>query len=691
MRVVHFLEIAGMAESAAFRAGTDADADAGEDDEYEDWIDEAAELYKRGGGDADEDADVDAYADEDADEDEEDGTPTRPPFELRGPPMKQPPPAGVANAAALDLRTGPMWSVAAAALEPAALLAHIAALTCVPRERGGVRRTAAQTAKLTFFIGRVVGARLVMPPWYARLAFVAPYEDDADDGAVSEKTKPRKRTRGSGSGASSGSGAGSGAGAGAGAGSGSAKRLPSGLTRGEAMRVGVTFAGKLFVHPPQQQALKRYIEWLGAHTDCPSCVVSLPCGYGKTVWFLALAHALQRVTLVLTHKLPLVDQWVNEARAFLPGARVGYVTADDARVDGVDVIVASIHSLRSHIEKRKPYVDVLFARVGLVCLDEGHHAVASTFASVLAVVPAQYRVVLTATPRRKDGLLPQLQWVAGPVIFQAFRRVGEVHVLALQYEDVGGRHPELRRGKVLLNASMVTALTEDAVRTELAVAVITMLATQQRRRVLVVTPRVEHVHVLAASIAAQLELEPHATDLARRVSIFVPDARPKRPRGRARPDDAAWAATLHAWEDSGPHGAATEMDAPLVGCVLQGMSGVERALAYEGCVVVTTSQMMEEGISYKQWDTLVDLDNTSDPEQVVGRILRACENKRVPLIVDMWIDVSLFRGLFWKRWRMYKAEGFTCRRMRASCAADALADANMPVWEHYNRIAPPVW
>ncbi len=667
-------------------------------DGYEDWIETDADADEDADADADEDADEDADVHEygDAYEDEEeDRTPTRPPFELRGPHMKQPPPAGVANAAALDLRTGPMWSVAVAALEPAALLAHIAALTCVPRERGGVRRTAAQTAKLTFYIGGVVGDRLVMPPWYARLAFVAPYEDDVangdgdEGGKVPEKTQPRKRVRG----ASSGSGAGTGAGAGAGSGSGagSAKRLPSGLTRGEAMRAGVTFAGKLFVHPPQQQALKRYIEWLGAHTDCPSCVVSLPCGYGKTVWFLALAHALQRVTLVLTHKLPLVDQWVNEARAFLPGARVGYVTADDARVDGVDVIVASIHSLRSHIEKRKPYVDVLFARVGLVCLDEGHHAVASTFASVLAVVPAQYRVVLTATPRRKDGLLPQLQWVAGPVIFQAFRRVGEVHVLALQYEDVGGRHPELRRGRVLLNASMVTALTEDAVRTELAVAVITMLATQQRRRVLVVTPRVEHVHVLAASIAAQLELEPHATDLARRVSIFVPDARPKRPRGRARPDDATWAATLHEWEDSGPHGAATEMDAPLVGCVLQGMSGVERALAYEGCVVVTTSQMMEEGISYKQWDTLVDLDNTSDPEQVVGRILRACENKRVPLIVDMWIDVSLFRGLFWKRWRMYKAEGFTCRRMRASCAADALADANMPVWKHYNRIAPPVW
>jgi hypothetical protein len=498
----------------------------------------------------------------------------------------------------------------------------------------------------TFHIGRVVGDRLVMPPWYARLAFVEP------DAA---KCAP-------------------------------APAPASGLTRGEPMRPGIAFAGALFAHPPQQQALERYGAWLRDHAECPSCVVSLPCGYGKTVWFLCLARALGRVTLVLTHKLPLVDQWAAEARAFLPGARIGCITDKRARVDGVDFIVASIQSLRNHVARQAPHVASLLARVGCVCLDEGHHAVASTFASVLAVVPARYRVVLTATPRRKDGLLPQLQWVAGPVVFQAFRRVGEVHVLALEYVDAAGAHVE-RRGRfgVLDTAAMTTALTADANRTAIAVAVIATLAAQQRRRVLVVTPRVEHVHAVAAAVCDALA--PHAAALARRVSVFVPAPPPRRRRGAAREDDAAWAAALDAWEDTGPHGAATAFDAPLVGCVVQGMDAPARALAYEGTVVVTTSQMMEEGISYKQWDTLVDLDNTSDPEQVVGRILRACENKRVPLVVDMWTNLSLFAGLFWKRWRMYRAEGFSCRRLRVESVADALG----PHWERYNYVAPPVW
>ena len=65
-------------------------------------------------------------------------------------------------------------------------------------------------------------------------------------------------------------------------------------------------------------------------------------------------------------------------------------------------------------------------------MDEGHHAVASTFAHVFNAIPARFRLVLTATPRRKDKLLPQLQMLAGPVVFRAFRQVKEVFVVALE-------------------------------------------------------------------------------------------------------------------------------------------------------------------------------------------------------------------------------------------------------------------
>jgi len=50
-----------------------------------------------------------------------------------------------------------------------------------------------------------------------------------------------------------------------------------------------------------------------------------------------------------TGAIALVDQWMEEARAFLPGVRVGYIKDGIMRVEGVDIIVASVQSLRSHI------------------------------------------------------------------------------------------------------------------------------------------------------------------------------------------------------------------------------------------------------------------------------------------------------------------------------------------------------
>ena len=182
-----------------------------------------------------------------------------------------------------------------------------------------------------------------------------------------------------------------------------------------------------------------------------------------------------------------------------------------------------------------------------------------------------------------------------------------------------------------------------------------------------------------------------AVRVASSASLFVRDAKPlKRRRRKTETEEEARAladGAMHAWEDSGPHGHGEDFDAPRVGRVLEGMTQLDRELQYEGIVVLSTSQMMEEGISYKAWDTLVDLDNMSDSEQVIGRILRACPGKRVPLVVDMWIDVSLFKGLFWKRYAYCRDEGFATKHIQIKGVEDVPAE---DFWTPYNRLAPHV-
>jgi hypothetical protein len=407
--------------------------------------------------------------------------PAKPAYVLHGDdPFRAP--ARVWAGAAVPVTVGPTWAVPTTALPHGALKAILADLTCEPNAKQAAKNPFRK--RVTFCLGAVRAGALHMPPWYARAAF--------PDGVVVART----------------------------------------LTRGAPAAFG-PFAGGLREHPPQQAAATRYFEWLRDKRDTPSCILSLPCGYGKTVLCLWLAQALGRVTLVLAHTNALVDQWLGEVARFLPEARVGHVKeGGDVVVDGVDIVVASLASLRPALARGDPWTVRLRAAVGLVVLDEGHHAVASTFWEVLGSIPAAYRLVLTATPRRGDGLGGQLGWVTGPVIFRAFRAVGEVYVANLCFTGEGHEVITLR-GQLQL-AEMVNVLCEDPARTALAVHIAAHLVLTQGRRVIVITPRVAHIHVLADGIEARLA----AAGLAPRVvPVWVPHrwkAPPKKPVKRPR-------------------------------------------------------------------------------------------------------------------------------------------------------------
>jgi superfamily II DNA or RNA helicase len=114
--------------------------------------------------------------------------------------------------------------------------------------------------------------------------------------------------------------------------------------------------------------------------------VVLPTGAGKTVLFAhlakrwreeeaALANLPARV-LILVHRDELVTQALDKLRQVAPGVPVGVVKAERNDVDH-DVIVASVQTLaRAHRLEQVP-------PVGLVIVDECHHASSSSYRAVL--------------------------------------------------------------------------------------------------------------------------------------------------------------------------------------------------------------------------------------------------------------------------------------------------------------------
>lgn len=109
--------------------------------------------------------------------------------------------------------------------------------------------------------------------------------------------------------------------------------------------------------------------------------VVLPTGAGKTVVFAHLAEQFLaanpgRRVLVLAHTNELIEQAAHKIRLVAPDRSIGIVKAERNEVHA-EIVVGSVQSLRS--EKRRAQV----RRVGLIIVDECHHATARTYQDIL--------------------------------------------------------------------------------------------------------------------------------------------------------------------------------------------------------------------------------------------------------------------------------------------------------------------
>ncbi|MFJ3826209.1 DEAD/DEAH box helicase [Streptomyces nodosus] len=138
--------------------------------------------------------------------------------------------------------------------------------------------------------------------------------------------------------------------------------------------------------------------------------VVLPTGAGKTVVFSNLISEClptlggQRA-LVIAHREELIEQAAAKVRAVRPDLRVGIVKAERDEHRDADVIVASVQTLA--VEKRRRAI----RDVGLVVVDECHHAAARTYMEVLEHFGAWRGVPVagfTATMHREDGGLAEV-------------------------------------------------------------------------------------------------------------------------------------------------------------------------------------------------------------------------------------------------------------------------------------------
>ena len=118
-------------------------------------------------------------------------------------------------------------------------------------------------------------------------------------------------------------------------------------------------------------------------------------GFGKTITALAVAHKLQQKTLVVTTTTTIRDMWIKEVRLHL-GIEPGIVGSGKFNIDS-PIVIGNIQTLTRNAEK-------VTNEFGLIIFDECHHTPASTFTKLLLASKARYKLGLSGTLVRKDGM-----------------------------------------------------------------------------------------------------------------------------------------------------------------------------------------------------------------------------------------------------------------------------------------------
>jgi len=345
---------------------------------------------------------------------------------------------------------------------------------------------------------------------------------------------------------------------------------------------------------PAQKTMDAYLEKGGG-------ILSLPCGFGKTILGCYFISALKKKTLVIVHKEFLMNQWIERIQFALPAAKIGVVQGDRCEIEGKDVILGMLQTL-----SMKEFPGDTFNGIGHVIIDECHRIPSRVFSKALLKVNSKYMLGLSATPNRKDGLTKVLKWYIGDIIF-SIKGTEKNLVRAERYlidsQDENYNHEVVNyMGKAQM-PTMLNNIADCRMRTKLIMKrIIEELGLNEKRQFLVLSDRKQHL------------------------------------------------------EDM--YKIAVDMGMLSVGYYVGGMKK-EKLKENESCrLLLGTYPMANEGLDIPTLNGLVLSTPKSDIIQSVGRICRVVHEGIQPLIIDIIDQFSIFEGQGRKRFAVYKKKGY---------------------------------
>ena len=366
------------------------------------------------------------------------------------------------------------------------------------------------------------------------------------------------------------------------------------LPEGEDINIEFSLTLKEEQKIPAQHAIKAY-ESVGGG------ILSLPCGFGKTILALYFISQLKKRTMVVVHKEFLMNQWIERIKFALPEAKIGIVQASKCQIEGYDIIIGMLQTL-----SMRDFPDNAFDTIGHVIIDECHRIPSKVFSKALMKINSKYMLGLSATPNRKDGLTKVLKYNIGDIIYSVKshdKNIVKVNRYLLNSDDESYNKPVYNYKGSAQSSTMINNIARSRNRTELIVQIIIEeINKNDNRQILVLSDRREHLDEI--------------------------------------------------------HNLSKSKGLESIGYYVGGMKK-EKLKESESCkLILGTYPMAKEGLDIPSLNGLILATPISDIIQSIGRIDRIKHCDIVPLIVDIVDKFSIYENQARKRFALFKKKKY---------------------------------
>ena len=327
--------------------------------------------------------------------------------------------------------------------------------------------------------------------------------------------------------------------------------------------------------------------------------LSVPCGRGKTVMSIYLAHKLKLKTLVIVHQSFLQDQWIDRIK-FFTGEDAGIIRQEIMDIENKNIVVGMIQSI-----SRRDYGDI-FDQFGLLICDECHHYASQYFSQALSKIGTRYTLGLSATLYRKDGLVKVVHWYLGKLAYKEEMQVNnQVSVKVFNYTSSNKSFQKIMDVQDCMKKcpTFINALVKLKNRNMLLIKIINEIRKNPDRKILILSGRKSS----------------HLPELKNEVDKLINDDIKS---GKILEDECK---TFFYTGD----------------CKKKERIDAEK----NADIIFGTYDMAQEGLDIERLNTIILATPKKDVVQAVGRILRKVlkHGDIRPLVIDVVDNISIFK------------------------------------------------